>query len=81
MEIDSSDSDDVAEYAFSVAGSIDPGDRADSWDLVDGNTAIGQVGGGRDDFWVTGEFTEFKLDGDAVVRLDGETVGPDALVD
>ncbi|WP_311173543.1 hypothetical protein [Halobellus ordinarius] len=67
-------------YTFSVDGSVEPGAKANDSDTIDGTTVDGHVEGGIDDYWVTGDFTSFEIDGDVTVRLDGETVDPDSLV-
>ncbi|WP_228841122.1 hypothetical protein, partial [Halorubrum sp. AJ67] len=80
LVVDGSDTYDRITYTFTVEGSVAAGPRANPDDAIDGTTVSGQVEGGIDSFWVTGEFTDFQVDGDAAVRLDGETVEPSELV-
>jgi len=80
LVIDGGHTTDRLAYTFSVDGSVEPGDRANANDVIDGTTVTGQVEGGIDSFWVTGEFTELQVEGDITVRLDGETVDPANLV-
>ncbi|GAA0534784.1 hypothetical protein ABNG02_08575 [Halorubrum ejinorense] len=80
LVIDGGHTSDKLTYTFTVDGGVEPGPRANPDDVIDGTTVSGQVEGGSDSFWVSGEFTDFQLDGDAEVRLDGETVAPSDLV-
>jgi hypothetical protein len=81
LVIDGSSTYERVTYTFSVDGSVEPGDRANDSDVIDGTTVTGQVEGGKDSFWVTGAFTAFDIDADIPIRLDGETVDPEALVE
>ncbi|QWC20205.1 right-handed parallel beta-helix repeat-containing protein [Halorubrum sp. 2020YC2] len=80
LVIDGGHTADRISYAFAVDGSVAPGDRANPDDTIDGTTVTGQVEGGIDSFLVTGEFTDFEVDGDAEIRLAGEAVDPADLV-
>ncbi|QUO46888.1 MULTISPECIES: hypothetical protein [Halorubrum] len=79
VEVDGSHTSDRLAYTFGTDGTVEPGDRANESDAIDGATVTGQVEGGIDSYEVTGEFTNFQTDGDPVVRVDGERVDPDAL--
>ncbi|SFR49346.1 autotransporter outer membrane beta-barrel domain-containing protein [Halorubrum sodomense] len=80
LVVDGSQTTDRLTYTFTVDGSVEPGPRANASDEIDGTTVSGQVEGGIDSFWVSGEFTDFQVDGNPEVRLDGETVDPSELV-
>ncbi|WP_303646434.1 right-handed parallel beta-helix repeat-containing protein, partial [Halorubrum sp. CBA1125] len=80
LVIDGSVTYDRVNYTFEVDGSVEAGPRANGSDTIDGTTVSGHVEGGVDSFWVTGEFTDFQMDGDVPIRLDGETVAPSNLV-
>ncbi len=58
-------------YAFTVSGDLN-GVGLTSEDSITGSTATGAVGGGRDSYGFSGDVTDFDLDGDATVYLDGE---------
>jgi len=66
------------DYEFSVSGSLRGGAFVNSGDEIDGSTAIGQAGGsGTDNYFFTGEITDWSLDGPAEVFIDGEQVDED----
>lgn len=68
----------VANYEFTVSGSVR---QQDSGDQVNGNRVSGHVGPqrGRDTFVYTGGVTSFRLSGPATVYRNGQQVDPDAL--
>lgn len=72
-------SEDVANYAFTVDGKLrksgDRGASIDDEDTVTGTRATGTVAGhGADAYRFSGNVTNFTLDGDATVYLNGEKV-------
>jgi phage baseplate assembly protein gpV len=70
-------------YEFSVAGdlykSTAMGATVDDNDTIDGRTASGAVGGGRDSFAYGDGVTSFATDGEVTLYRDGETVTVDEL--
>ena len=79
LVIDGTASAEQVAYTFSVEDSVQKGDEANPNDVIEGTSVSGQVEGGLDSFVTTGEFTNFQIDGDAVVRLDGTEVDPATL--
>ncbi|WP_254547452.1 right-handed parallel beta-helix repeat-containing protein [Halomarina pelagica] len=73
-----------ADYEFSVSGSIEANDAdgtIDEEESLTKTTATGAVAAdGSDSYRFTGGITDFALDGDADVLLDGETVAPEELL-
>jgi len=83
LVIDGSPSPDAFnEYSFSVSDSVEKsanlGSIQDS-DTISGRSVSGKVLGGRDGYRFTGDVTEFEIDGDATVSIDGEVVEPAEL--
>ncbi|MFD1514280.1 hypothetical protein [Halomarina rubra] len=80
LSINGLDSSEVAEYTFTIDGSVEQTTAndatIDSEDSVEGSTAQGTVAGGTDSFEVGGDITAFSLDGAATVTLDGTEVNP-----
>jgi mannan endo-1,4-beta-mannosidase len=71
---------DRTTYEFTVTDSVHEGWSMEDGDGVDGRTASGTVyGGWSDDYFYTGSVSAFTMDGDAEVRIDGETVDPSTL--
>ncbi|WP_435079109.1 hypothetical protein [Halococcus sp. AFM35] len=69
--------DERFSYTFSVSGDLEKstanGATIDDNDTISGNTATGQGGdGGIDSYVFSGELTNFDLDGEANITLDGE---------
>lgn len=74
--------DGDASYRFTVSHAIAKNSEAGSinrGDSIDGTTADGRVGGGKDAYDYAGVFTEFSLSGDAAVLINGEEVDPASL--
>jgi len=78
VEVDGSHAAGPLAYTFGVDGSAAAGDGATDADVTDG-TVTGRVEGDTGAYEVTGEFTNFQVEGDLVVRVDGETVDPETL--
>ena len=69
-------------YEFSVDGAVvtDTGkNNTESEDVVDDSTASGTVVNDTDGYRFSGSVTDFTLDGDAAVYVDGKQVNPDKL--
>ena len=63
-----------SDYSFSVSGGISGRrghSKEDDIDIENGSVD-GAVGGGRDYYAFSGDVTSFEMDGDAIVRVDGE---------
>jgi hypothetical protein len=75
--------DGQADYRFSVSEDVEKstagGASINGGDTVSGTTVEGGVRGGSDSYAFAGEVTDFTLDGDAKVVLDGDTVDPTSL--
>ncbi|MFD1515768.1 right-handed parallel beta-helix repeat-containing protein [Halomarina rubra] len=70
-------------YQFTVTEAVEPNPEKGSFDANDkisGTSAEGTVAGGVDSYVVTGEFSEFVLEGSAEVYLNGEQVDHESLV-
>ena len=68
------------DYEFTVSGDLQAGPDADQGERIKGSTAIGGVGGtSGDDFYFSGEVTDFQRDGPLAVFINGEEVDPDSL--
>ncbi len=67
------------DYAFTVSGDLE-GRGLTREDSISGSAATGAVGGGRDRYGFSGNVTDFEMDGDATVYLDGEQVDPAQLL-
>jgi hypothetical protein len=76
--IDGGGTTERVRYTFSVDGGVERLDANEN-DLVTSDGVSGQVEGALDSYRVTGEFTNFQLDGDVPVRIDGQAVDPDTL--
>lgn len=62
----------LADYAFTVSETILSGSGLSGEDAITGPTASGAVRGGQDSYTFTGEITNFTLNGNATVLVDGE---------
>ena len=65
-----------AAYEFGVTGSVETRGNGDN---ADGARAWGEVWGWKDSYAYTGAVTDFSLDGDANVFVDGAEVDPSTL--
>jgi hypothetical protein len=79
VEIDGSHTTDRLAYTFSVDGSIEADAYANDSDTIEGRSVAGHVEGGVDSYQITGTFTNFQVDGEPVVRIDGQSVDPSTL--
>lgn len=73
-----------AAYSFTVSGSLAEADGPGSLggtDEISNSSATGAVRNGTDSYLFDGEITDFSLDGDARVLIDGEEVDIDELGD
>lgn len=65
-----------ADYEFTVSGDLEKSDAngasINDDDTVDGSTATGHVWGGTDSYAFTGDLTDFQVDSDVTVVIDGE---------
>jgi len=66
--------DDVR-YEFSVEGEVE---ALSTGDRTSGDTASGEVHGGRDEYEFSGEFTEFRYSGPIEIDVNGQTVYRDS---
>lgn len=66
-----------AQYDFSVTGLVEATDAPA--DAVSSGSVSGVVEGATDVFSFTGEFTDFSVEGDAEVRVDGEPFDVEAF--
>lgn len=71
-----------AEYRFTVSEAIRKNGEQGSineGDTVDGTTAAGAVGDGKDAYDYAGVITDFRLSGEADVRINGDEIDPTTL--
>lgn len=80
ITIDGGPYDGAASYTFSVTGSISPTDTITGEDEITDGTASGAVGAGHDTYQFSGEITEFSLDGNADIYVNGNEVSVEELV-
>lgn len=66
-----------ASYEFSVTGLLTPESAPAS--AAEGGTAAATVTGGRHEYTFTGEFTDFSVEGDAEVTVDGDAFDYEAF--
>lgn len=66
-----------ARYSFRVTGAVSAADAPD--DTIENGTATAAISGEAHEFQFSGEFTEFAVDGDARVLVDGEPFDVDAF--
>lgn len=83
IEIDGNGNADRSEYRFVVDGELEASEELSRYGTggefrADGVVA-GFVRGGIDGFRFSGELTELEIDGEAVVRLDGEEIDEKAV--
>jgi hypothetical protein len=70
-------------YELTVSGELQKSSAMDATqddgDTVEGGTATGAVGSGRDSYDYTGDVTDLAVDGYVRVYVNGEQVDPDAI--
>ncbi|MFC7156532.1 right-handed parallel beta-helix repeat-containing protein [Halomarina halobia] len=74
--------DAAATYRFTVSGGVAPDPDVgsiDAGDNISGGSAEGAVLGGTDGYLFSGSVTDFQLDGQAAVYVDGRQVDPGLL--
>ena len=64
-----------SDYSFTVSGSVEPLE-VNSHDTVRSDGAEGLVGGGDDRYAINGDLRSLRLEGNAVVSLNGEAIDP-----
>ncbi|MEY7849615.1 right-handed parallel beta-helix repeat-containing protein [Natrarchaeobius sp. A-rgal3] len=77
LEIDGDGSADRTEYQFEVSDEIERSEELSTYGAggeIDDGTVSGFVRGGIDGFRFDGELVALEIDGDAIVRLDGEEI-------
>ncbi|MFC6837417.1 hypothetical protein [Halomarina ordinaria] len=72
-------STEKAPYRFTVSGDLEFDPRWGTEDYIEGDSARGFLVGGTDAYYFTGVVTDFELDGDATIELDGGAVTPEEL--
>lgn len=82
IEISGGSQDNQQHYEIHVDGHLEAGDRANisNEDDVSENTATGYTVGGTDSYRFVGAITQFEVDSDATVRIDGAEVDPANVV-
>lgn len=83
LTIDGTDAD-RSDYAFTVSGDLAENPDVGSLgtgDSIDGSSATGFVHGGVDGYRYNGDVTDFSIDGNAAVLVDGTAVDPATLGD
>lgn len=80
LVIDGSPSPNTAnEYSWTVSGSVEKSGDLGSLqanDTIAGSSVSGEVVGGRDGYRFTGDVTDFEVNGESAVYLDGTRVDP-----
>lgn len=74
----------AADYEFTVSGDLQKTDfdgaTLDGADAVSGSTATGHVWGGTDSYSFSGDLTDFQVDSDVTVLVDGTEHGASELM-
>ena len=74
-----------SDYRLSASGAVSRtganNGTINSNDSLKESTAVGQVGGGRDSYKVTGELVVLNIEGNAIATLNGYRVDPDEYFD